>query len=296
MPPRSEPAHDIETARHYGELFCNSVPYKLFPACQAAQVSDPDVLIRFGQAQASKLPNWLADAPTLVTGATQTQTDACPGGGTLTVTVNDANGNNQADAGDSVSLTASNCVFEGRVFNGGLLLTINSLTGNLDIPPYSASITLAFTNLSAKSSSATTTGNGSLTLSVSAQTAYDQSFSLNTPSFAASSTYGGATYSRTLTNYTASVVLNSLSSSTEVNGTLASSAFESKSVTIATSGAFVRSLSQAYPVSGQATATGANGGKVRLTVIDNTSVKIELDADANGSFETSVTKLWSELV
>lgn len=261
-----------------------------------AQVSDTDVLVKFGKAQAAKLPNWLSSGPAQVTGAVQSYTEQCAGGGTLSVTETDANGNNQADAGDSVSLTASNCGFEGSVFNGGLLLTINSLSGNLEVAPYSASITLAFNNLSAKSSSSTTTGNGSFVLSVNARTSSDQSFALNTASFEASSLYGGTTYSRKLTDYTVSVDLRSGSSSTKVNGTLASSAFESKSVTISTSPAFVRSISQAYPASGQATATGANGGMVRITAIDSTSVKIELDADANGIFETSATKLWTELL
>lgn len=233
-------------------------------------------------------------------GVTQTQTEACPGGGTLTVTANDANGNNLLDAGDSASLTASNCTFEDNVLNGGLSFTINSATGDLSSQSFSASITLTFNQLTAQSASASTTGNGSLTLSGSAKAANDQSFSLSMPSFALSSTYGGVTYSRSLTNYTTSEIRSpagtGFSSSIEANGTLTSSAFESKYIIIATSVPFVRSNLQVYPASGQATATGANGSQVRITVIDNTSVRIELDADANGGFETSVTKLWSELV
>lgn len=261
-----------------------------------AQVSDTDVLVKFGKAQAAKLPTWLSNSPAQVTGAVQSNTENCAGGGTMSITETDVNGNKQADAGDSVSLTASNCGFEGSVFNGGLLLTINSLTGNLEVAPYNASVTLAFGNLSAKSSSSTTTGNGSIVLTINARTSTDQSFALNTASFESSSIYGGATYSRKLTDYTVSVDLRSGSSSTKVDGTLASSAFESKSVTVSTSPAFVRSTSQAYPASGQATAIGANGGMVRITAINSTSVNIELDADANGIFETSVTKLWTELL
>ncbi|MBK5205261.1 MAG: hypothetical protein JJD98_07610 [Polaromonas sp.] len=264
-----------------------------------AQLSDPSVIIRFGQAQLPKLSQWLADVPAQVTGATQSQTEACPDGGTLTVTANDANGNSLLDAGDSASLTVSNCAFEGNVMNGGLSFTINSATGDLRTQSYSASITLTFNQLTAQSASASITGNGSLTLSGSAKAANDQSFSLSIASFALSSTYGGATYSRSLTNYTLSDILSPAGtgfSSTEANGTLSSSAFESKFVTITTSEPFVRSSSQTYPASGQVTATGANGSQVRISVIDNSSVNIELDADANGTFETSVTKLWSELV
>ena len=107
---------------------------------------------------------------------------------------------------------------------------------------------------------------------------------------------GGATYSRTLENYTVAVDKTATSSKTTAAGTLSSTAFESKTVTIATPVPFVRVFPQTRPSSGQATATGANGGVLRVTAISNTQVKIELDADANGTFETSVTKLWSELI
>ena len=59
---------------------------------------------------------------------------------------------------------------------------------------------------------------------------------------------------------------------------------------------FVRQLSQPRPASGQATVTGANGAMLRLTALSSTQVRIELDADANGTYETSVIKLWSELI
>jgi hypothetical protein len=51
-----------------------------------------------------------------------------------------------------------------------------------------------------------------------------------------------------------------------------------------------------YPNAGQVTATGLGGSKMRLTVQSATTVQIELDADGNGAYETSVTKPWSELI
>jgi hypothetical protein len=261
-----------------------------------ADVSNADVLVRFGQAQAGKVAAWLASTQALATGAVTTTTEACAGGGSLTVVDNDLNGNGLPDAGDSVALTATNCVFEGSTLNGGLTLAVTSFSGNANAPPFSAAFALTFVNLTARSATASSTGNGTMALSLNATTTSNHTVTLKAPQFSTTSTYGGATYSRTLENYTVVVDETAASSRTTATGTLTSSAFESKTVTIATPVPFVRVFPQTRPSSGQATATGANGGVVRITAISNTQVKIELDADANGTFETSVIKLWSELI
>jgi hypothetical protein len=261
-----------------------------------AEVNDADVLVRFAQAQAGKLPGRLAGTRALVTGATTSTTDACSGGGTLTTVENDSNGNGLPDAGDSVSLTATNCIFQGSTLNGGLTLVVNAFTGNANAPPFAATMTLTFTNLTAKSAAASSTGNGTMVLSLNAPTSSSQTVSLKSTQFTSTATYGSTTYSRTLNDYTVAVDLNATTSKSTAVGTLSSSAFDSKAVTIATPVPFVRVFPQTRPSSGQATATGANGAVVRVTAISNTQVKIELDADANGSFETTVTKLWSELI
>lgn len=265
-----------------------------------AQVSDSEALIRFGQGQLSKLPRWLADAPVQAVGAVQSQTENCAGGGMLTVSANDANGNLLADAGDSVSLTASNCSFDGQLLNGQLVLTINSVTGNPDHFPYSLTVTLGFNNLTAQSSSLRTVGNGSVALSIHARAANNQSLALRTSSLSLSSTYGATTYSKTLNGHETSVELipagAGFTTTTSVNGMLSSSAFESKSVSIATLAPFARTSAQTYPSSGQLVITGAAGGRVRVTGVSATTLLIELDADANGSYENSTSKLWREML
>lgn len=265
-----------------------------------AQVSDPELLIRFGQSQLPKLSRWLANAPVQAVGAVENRTESCAGGGTITISANDANGNLKGDAGDSASLTMTNCSFEGQLLNGQLVMTINSATGNLDNFPYSLSVTLGFNNLVAQSSSVRSVGNGNLVVSVEARAANDQSLSLSTPSFALSTSYGGASYSKMLTNHLTTISLSpagtGFTSSTAVSGTLSSSAFDSRFVTIATPASFVRSSALAYPSSGQFIITGAAGSQVRVTATSATALFIELDADANGSYETSTSKLWSEML
>ena len=199
-----------------------------------AETSNADVLVRFGEAQAAQVSSWFANAPALATGATVVTTKACTGGGSLTVTETDLNGNNRADAGDSVSLAASNCVFQGSTLNGGLTLTLNSITGNTSAPRYAAAFTMTFNNLSARSATATNTGNGTLMLSLNVKSSTDQSFSLTASQFKTTSTYGSTTYNRSIESYTVNMALTASTSTTSAFGTLTSSAFDSKFVIIDT--------------------------------------------------------------
>ena len=47
-----------------------------------------------------------------------------------------------------------------------------------------------------------------------------------------------------------------------------------------------------YPSSGVLVVTGSGGRKARLTALDNTRYQVEVDADADGSYEWSMTGLW----
>jgi hypothetical protein len=261
-----------------------------------AEINNADVLVRFGQVEAGKLSVRLAGKQALVTGVASTSIEQCAGGGKMETVENDINGNGQPNAGDSVSLTATNCVFQGSTLNGGLTLLVNSFSGNADAPPFSAKMTLMFTNLTAKSAAASSTANGTMVLSLGVPTSNSSNVSLTSTQFTSTATYGATTYSRSLNDYTVAVDLNGTSSTTKAAGTLTSSAFDSKSVLIATPVPFVRQLSQTRPSSGRATATGLNGAVVQVTAISATQVKIDLDANGDGTFEATVTKLWSDLV
>jgi hypothetical protein len=274
-----------------------------------AQVSDPQVLIRFGQTQFPKLSHWLANAPVQAVGAVVNQTESCAGGGKLTISVDDINGNQRPDVGESVSITATGCSFEGNILNGELIMTLNSLTGNPNSYPYAMTANLQFNDLVAESPSARDVGNGNLAVSIDARFTFDESKSLSTSNFTVAGTYSGVAHSRKLTNYAYFYELTpkfaNFPLTTTVKGTLTSSAFGSKSITLETPVPFVRVNPQnphmvpdpqTYPSSGQMLITGAAGSKVRLTATNATTVLIELDADGNGSYETSTSKPWSEML
>ncbi|WP_367066784.1 hypothetical protein [Oryzisolibacter sp. LB2S] len=261
-----------------------------------AQVSDPQLLMRFAREQMSHVPAWFAQTSAQAVGVVQTDTENCPGGGTLTLSLDDRNGNDEADAGDSVTVTANNCTYEDAKLNGRLKLTVQSVQGNPESYPFSMKAALEFSALSAQSAQATHTGDGSLDLTISIKSYNAHSVALATPSFTLTSTYGGSTTTETLRDYEASLDADASGYVTSVQGMLLSSALDSKSVTIATTTPFRRTHAQPNPASGSAVISGAAGAKVRVTAIDTTSVKIELDADGDGAYEKATPMSWSEVL
>jgi hypothetical protein len=88
---------------------------------------------------------------------------ACPGGGSLSGTANDADNSNSATAGDSVTLTANNCILTvGQpAANGSFGMTFNTLTRNASGVITSLSASISFSNFSIDGS----TFNGAATVS-----------------------------------------------------------------------------------------------------------------------------------
>ncbi len=265
-----------------------------------AQVSTDMVALRFARAQLPKLSGWLASAPKLVTGATRTETMMCDNGGNATVTVNDVNNNNAADVGDSFVMVANGCGFGGAVMTGTVSFAITALTGNLDTDVYNASISITLTNVSMASATTNSTANATMTATVISTAANAGSFSLSTANFTESGTRANVAFSRTLSNFNATLTMTptggaSFSTSLAANGTVTSSLLENRSFTFTTVTPFVTVATQTVPSSGQATVTGANGSKARITVQSAGSVLLELDADGNGTYEASTVRTWSSL-
>lgn len=271
-------------------------------AVTGVQASGSAPLLRFGIAQLPRLNGWLSGAQQQLTGVVQSQSFACPAGGTMMVSVNDANNNSALDAGDSFTLTMSNCAADGEVLNGVMGINVSSVSGDLTTNVFSLGASMTFANLSATSATTSTTGNGngSMTMVFTSRALNDYSIALTLPSFSATTTYGGSTNTVTLTNCAVSEIVSPVgtgfSSADSVSGGITSSAFGNQSVTIATISPFVTASTDLYPASGQFVVTDAANRKVRMTASNATTVLIEADADANGSYELSISKQWSALI
>ncbi len=101
-----------------------------------AETAQDNLPMQFALAQVRSLPGRFKSANAVVTGATLNASESCRGGGTLTVSLNDANNNNDLDVGETVSISASNCVLNGGSMNGSVGYSVTSLSGNLDSYEY----------------------------------------------------------------------------------------------------------------------------------------------------------------
>ncbi|MFQ5588990.1 MAG: hypothetical protein ACE5F7_09115 [Nitrospiria bacterium] len=66
-------------------------------------------------------------------------------------------------------------------------------------------------------------------------------------------------------------------------------------VDVSTPTPFFTAFGNTFPSSGVLEITGSNGAKAQLTALDASQFRLEVDADANGTFESTTTELWENL-
>ena len=265
----------------------------------AAQASGSGASSRAALAQLDHIAARFALAPKLLTGVVSTYNEACSGGGSISVSVNDQNNNGNFDAGDSMSMNFVGCVEDGMTINGGLDLVLSALTGVFDSNNYSATIAMTLKNLSAADATGTETGNGQLVIKASAAGVNNETATVEAPTLSTSGTLGGVAVSSALSGYVLTLtklpVSGGYTESLTVSGNLGGSTLGGKSITISTPTAIVRDWNAQLPRAGLVLVKGASGSQLRISVQAGGSVLIELDADGNGAYETSVTKTWAQL-
>lgn len=292
------------TAQNYeavAQEALNSSNYLLNTAQQlpiGVQANLSQNLLATGEAQAQELLKRFGKSKAVAIGASYTETEACPSGGTLTYSENDRNGNEMPDAGDSVSITASNCNMGGGVtMNGTLGMVVSAFSGNLDSFPFKIQASLTYDNFSITAANTKATGNGTAEITLNANSARQISTAIRTDRLTMTATNAGVQMRQSLVQYQATSSMDSSLSSASVDGTVESSNLADKSIRIATPTKFTVDASRGrYPYQGEMVVTGANKSAVRLKAIDANSFQIELDADGDGSYEVKQTKSWSSIL
>ena len=226
--------------------------------------------------------------------ASTSSTEACTSGGTVTITLDDRDNNQQVSNGDVVTATFSQCKDTATsTISGAIAVT---LTGTPTDTQFSASASFQNVAVTDNGVTATIAGNVAVT---ETDTSTDTVTTLSVGS-------GGLTASTTSTAYTDAVsfasgfvITTDEASSGNVSVSLAgtmSAQSVGGTITIATPQPLVEAASSAYPSSGQVIITGASGSAVRATVLDNTQVKLELDANGDGTYESTATVAWTALI
>ncbi len=113
----------------------------------------------------------------------------------------------EADPGDSVSITASNCYWDGGLVNGELSFVVDAASGLIGLPPYELTATFTLNNLSVQYGDAVDTASGNFSLHANMTSETSGTNSINVAQLSMSSMYGTESLSRTLTNYALSETL-----------------------------------------------------------------------------------------
>lgn len=218
------------------------------------------------------------------------RTDPCAGGGSLTLSFNDSNADNQLNrAGESVSLTASNCSDgAGGTSNGSFTLQLTSFTDATHL-----AFTLSFASF--RSSDASTGTAASIEGSVSASLDGLARVTVTSPSLSLSATGGGVTRSFGAQAVSMGYVDDGSAVTESLAGTFTSSDFPGQSVQISTLVPLVILWTDTYPSQGMLQVTGANHSSIKIEALNATQAQIYIDANGDGGFETTKVVNWSDL-
>lgn len=232
---------------------------------------------------------------------------ACPGGGSVSLSLNDVDNNLAASAGDSLTLAFNQCRDGTDLIDGSMTLAFNRVqrgAGSLDL-----SATLSFGSLTAATSEGSAILNGAVTMSLAVAGSVTTSELLIGPNGLTSAvTSLSPSYSETLTlsagfsireTHDAAAVAPGTNvaglSSMQANGSITSTRLNG-TLSIATVTPVQTWDANLYPHAGQVIVTGANGSRLRITAIDAVNVRLELDANGDGTYETVTVRRWSEIL
>jgi len=224
-----------------------------------------------------------------------TSTEACQVSGTLTVTFDDRDGNGTLSNGDVLTAAFAQChdsatsSIDGTV---AITLTAAPTDTTLDASAsfqnvttvdggvssgISGNVALHEVDGSTASTVQLTAGSGGLAVSV-ASSAYSDSVSFESGmTFSASATTDGSQ---------AALSLDGSFTATSIGGR----------VTVTTLTPLTTASGSDYPATGVIKVVGASGSTVLATVLDNTQVQLQLDANGDGTYESSTVVAWATLL
>lgn len=231
----------------------------------------------------------------LLTGVTMSEN--CSGGGAVTIDANLHNAQTFSN-GDTLTLTAKNCVEDGNNLNGNLTITLSDVSGDLvNTPVGTVTMDTRFTGFSIASGSDTATINGDMKITFRSASATSSSLAISGKSLQTTEQKTGAAVANlTLSDYsltgntdgTTTTSSASLSLSGNANG-LGQFAYTVKNIQ-----PFV-SIGTAMPGAGSLIINGA-ASSVTVSALSASSVRLDYSAKGDGAITQTTTLGWSELL
>jgi hypothetical protein len=231
----------------------------------------------------------------LLTGVTVT--DACTGGGSMTVEANLRNEQMMSN-GDTLKIRANNCVEDGVQINGSMAVIISNVTGDiLNSYNWSATLDTTFTDFTARSGAETAGVNGDMTIAMRQTSMNNSSVTLSGKSLKLTEQRNGATLGTfTLADYSMNGSEQGTTVSSAASFTISgnSSGLGQFSYTVKNLQPFV-SNGFSNPGSGSLIVNGA-ASSVTLTAVSTSSVRLDFSARGDGVTTQTSNLSWAELV
>ncbi|HUL66997.1 MAG TPA: hypothetical protein VLW55_20530 [Burkholderiaceae bacterium] len=233
-----------------------------------------------------------------------TRTDPCDSG-SVTSVLDDRDNSNSVSSGDLLTVTFNQCQSGTALVDGSVSATYSVVQAQPGFA--SATATVTYTQLHASSTDGDFSINGSFNYSLSYNgSVYTTQLSIGVNDLTAS--VNGAAYSDTVTlhaGYTVTatrdpnalppgsatpglgtLTVNGAISATSIGGT----------ILINTPMTIKQYDIDPYPREGQVQVHGLNNGLLVLTVLSTSTVRVQLDADADGNFEVDKNVAWTTLI
>lgn len=216
------------------------------------------------------------------------QTIDCAVSGSVTVDLTDGNANGLLDAaGESLRISASQCNDgDGQVLNGSFTMALTAFTNGTNF-----GFTMAFANLSVQGSEGTAALDGTLTVAFTGGNRLD----IGADNFLLRAEQPGRSDSFELKDFSASVVDTGDALAQRVAGRFSGSGLSIYYVDVTTPVSVVQRDTDDYPSSGTMRFVGASGSALKVDALSATQVRLSVDANGDGTYETVRTMLWADL-
>jgi len=220
--------------------------------------------------------------------------------GSVNITENDTPPLGQPNVGDSITVTFDACTDEsGDQYDGTMTIRITQITGDLDNPPFALGISVTF-NLTITEGGDSFTATGGFNFTLSDDGAGGIGIVMSGTSFSISGMQDGAPINQSLSNFRFELTFDESTGdyTVDFSGTISTGDLGG-AVTFDTTTPFQGTTSTEFllenPTAGVLEVTGAGGSKAILTVTGLNTVRIEIDEDGDGTFETTINTTWGAL-
>jgi hypothetical protein len=236
--------------------------------------------------------------------AIQPEISLCGISGSVTLSAIDADNDGTLSIGDTLTFTFNACRDAGSAtLNGSMAITLSRVDVNAGgFVSFNGSMTVTQLTVTDGARSASLDGNASMTFTADSATQQRVSLVVGGAGLRASVSESGVTETIAYDpafSFNETDTFNAATGALESTASLVSGGFNATAISgrvlLETQAPIVQLSSETYPRSGTVRVVGT-GSALRLGALDGTTVRIELDANGDGTYEASKDVAWSTLL